>query len=255
MTTKLPLGKFQRALCGGVFAVGMLLTACQPATKPQEDASVATPTHKHAHATRYAIDPINSSITLRVYRDGPLARFGHNHTIAITQIQGVVYREADLAQSEVELSFPVAEMIIDSPDDRAKAGPDFPGVISAEAIAGTRANMLGPQLLAAAQYPTIALRTVSVSGQWPELKLIVEISLRKFTSQIVLPVHISETNDSLIADGEIALSQVQLGLTPYSVLGGGLRVSDNIDARFHLVSVKETTVKESTAKNAAAKER
>lgn len=226
----------------------MLLAACQPATTPQEESSVAASTHKHAHATRYAIDPINSSITLRVYRDGPLARFGHNHTIAITQIQGVVYREADSAQSEVELSFPVADMIIDSPDDRAKAGPDFPGVITAEAIAGTRANMLGPQLLAAEQYPTIALRTVAVSGQWPELKLIVEIGLRKFTSQIVLPVHLSETKDSLIADGEVALSQVQLGLTPYSVLGGGLRVSDNIDAQFHIVAVKDGVVKESAIK-------
>jgi len=239
VTTKLSFGKSQRALCIGMLALGMTLTACKPTPKPQESAVIA-PTHKHAHAIRYAIDPINSSITLRVFRDGPLARFGHNHVIAITNIQGVVYREADIAQSEVELSFPVSSMIVDSPDDRAKAGADFPGVLSADAIAGTRANMLGPQLLAATQYPDITLRSVAVSGQWPQLQLIVEVNLRKFTSQIVLPVRMSEANDSLIAEGSTKLSQVQLGLTPYSVLGGGLRVGDNIDAQFRLIAQKET---------------
>lgn len=243
MTTKLSLGKFKRVFCVAIFALGAALTACQPAPKPQQPATAA-PAHKHAQATRYTIDPINSSIMLRVYRDGPLARFGHNHAITVTNIQGVVYREADFAQSEVELNFPVASMIVDSPDDRVKAGADFPGILSPEAIAGTRENMLGPQLLAAAQYPTIALRSVSISGQWPDLQLIVEINLRQYTSQIVLPVHMSEANNSLIAEGSIKLSQVQLGLTPYSVLGGGLRVSDTIDAQFHLVAVKEGAVKE-----------
>lgn len=250
VTTKFLLGKFRRVLWAGAVVIGVALTACQPALTPQESVAV-TPPSKHAHAVRYAIDSANSSITLRVYRDGPLARFGHNHVIAITQIQGVVYREAALAQSEVELSFPVASMLVDSPDDRVKAGSDFPGVLSPEAIAGTRANMLGPQLLAASQYPTITLRSVAVSGQWPDLKLVVEVSLRKFTTQIVLPVRMSELNDALIADGVTKLSQVQLGLTPFSVLGGGLRVSDTIDAQFHIVATKE--VASNTAKGNAAK--
>lgn len=223
----------------GVFAIASILCACQPAPKPEQPPTVAAPVHKHAHAQRYAIDPIGSTITLRVYRDGPLARFGHNHVIAVTQIQGMIYREAEISQSEVELSLPVANMVVDSPDDRAKAGADFPGVLPPEAIAGTRENMLGPQLLAASQYPTIALRSTAISGQWPELQLIVEVSLRTFTSQIVLPVHVREEKNTIIADGAIKLSQVQLGLTPYSVLGGGLRVGDNIDAQFHIVAAKE----------------
>lgn len=215
----------------------MLLSACQPAPQPQLPV-VQTPAQKHAHAKRYAIDAERSTITLRVYRDGPLARFGHNHVIAVTQLQGSVFREADILQSDVELSFPVAGMIVDSPDDRAKAGADFPGVLPAEAVAGTRQHMLGPQLLAAEQYSHIALHTVAVSGQWPELQLLVEINLRKFTSQLVLPVHMTELENILIADGTTKLSQVQMGLQPYSVLGGGLRVSDNIDVQFHIVAAQ-----------------
>jgi hypothetical protein len=97
--------------------------------------------------------------------------------------------------------------------------------------------MLGPQLLAVEQYPQIAMHTIAVSGQWPELQLLVEIQLRKFVSQVVLPVHMAEAENTLIADGVTKLSQVHLGLTPYSVLGGGLRVSDTIDAQFHIVAV------------------
>ena len=224
-----------------IVIAALALTACQPATKPQSPAPIPVAEHRHAHATRYSIDSARSKITLRIYRDGPLARFGHNHVIAVTGLQGVVYREADIAQSEVELNFPVAAMMVDSPDDRANAGAEFPGILPPEAVAGTRQHMLGPQLLAAEQYPQIALRSVAVSGQWPELQLIVEIKLREFTSQLALPVHLSEAGDTLTAAGTVALSQVQMGLTPYSVLGGGLRVADKIDAQFYLVAVHNSS--------------
>lgn len=220
----------------------MLLSACQPAPKPQLP-PVETPAQKHAHAKRYAIDAMRSTIVLHVYRDGPLARFGHNHVIAVTQLQGTVFRESDILQSDVELSFPAAGLRVDAPADRAAAGSDFPGVLPPEAVAGTRQHMLGPQLLAAMEYPQIALRSIAVSGQWPELQLLVEVNVRKFTSQFVLPVHMTEMENTLVAEGAIKLSQVQLGLTPYSVLGGGLRVSDGIDVQFHLVAVQASLEK------------
>lgn len=217
-----------------------ILAACHSAPQPQSPVA-AVPVHKHVHAVRYVIDPQRSSITLRVYRDGPLARFGHNHVIVATQIQGTVYREANLSQSEVELRFPVASMQVDAPEERAKAGANFPGVLPPEAIAGTRQHMLGPQLLAAEQYPYVALHSIAVNGQWPELSLVMAVDVRNFTGQLVVPVRMSEAGDALTAEGAVKISQVQLGLKPYSVLGGGLRVSDNIDAQFHLIAVRTTS--------------
>lgn len=212
------------------------LGACQPA--PRSEVAAPAPEHRHAHATLYTLDAERSTIVLKVYRDGPLARFGHNHVIAVTQLSGTLYREKDPLQSDVELSFPAAGLTVDRPADRAAAGADFPGELPPEAIAGTRQNMLGPKLLAAAQYPDVRLRTLAVSGQWPDLQLVVEVRLREFVSQLTLPVRISELGDTLIADGALSLSQVQLGLAPYSVLGGGLRVRDVIDVQYHLVAVR-----------------
>jgi hypothetical protein len=216
------------------------LGACQPQPKqPQTAQAPPSLEKKHAHADVYKIVSEQSSIKLKVYRDGPLARFGHNHVIAIEQISGTVFREKLAAQSEVELSFPVAAMIVDRPLDRAEAGNDFAATVTPEAVAGTRENMLGPKLLAAQQYPQLELRSVAISGAWPDLQIVMAIKLREFESQIVLPVHINELDGMLSVDGGTRLSQVQLGLTPYSVLGGGLRVSDAIDAQFHIVAQRQ----------------
>ncbi|MDB6062403.1 MAG: hypothetical protein JWM78_2506 [Verrucomicrobiaceae bacterium] len=216
----------------------ILFGGCQPQPKPTPSTPVVQRAEiKHAHADIYQLDSSRSSIKLNVYRDGPLARLGHNHVIAIEQISGTIYREKITAQSEFELSFPVAAMQVDRSDDRAEAGTDFASAVTPEAIAGTRENMLGPKLLAAQQYPLISLRSISISGAEPDVQIVVAIKLREFDSQIALPAHISEQDSALFIDGEVPLSQVQLGLTPYSVLGGGLRVGDTINARFHLVAL------------------
>lgn len=213
------------------------LAACQPQHKEQAPAPLA-PVSKHPHATVYQIAGEQSSIKLKVYRDGPLARFGHNHAIVIEQISGTVYREKKPAQSEVEFSFPVAAMAVDRSGDRAEMGADFASAVTPEAVAGTRENMLGPKLLAAQQYPQITLRSIAISGEWPDLSMVVAVKLRELETQVIVPVRVSEQNGILTADGATRLSQVQLGLTPYSVLGGGLRVGDAIDAQFHLVAVQ-----------------
>lgn len=190
---------------------------------------------KHAGADRYEIDGAQSSIRLRVYRDGPLARFGHNHVIVAEQIRGTLYREKAPRDSEFELSFPVAAMAVDRPVDRAVAGGDFATPLPPEAVAGTRANMLGPELLAQRQYPDIQLRSVAIDGEWPTLHIVAAVTVRGFESRIALPVALSEREGALIAEGETRISQAQLGLAPYSVLGGGLRVGDGIDATYRLV--------------------
>lgn len=221
-------------LLAGVLA--MLLAACGQQRTATVDAG---PQPAHAHAQVYRVDPQQSSIALRVYRDGPLARFGHNHAIAVAGLSGTVYREKDLAQSGFDLAIPVVQLAVDRPADRAAAGADFSGELSEFAIAGTRENMLGPKLLAAEQYPEIRLQSVAVHGSAPDLQFTVKVTVRGIDSQIVVPASVELGERTVVAQGRLALSQAQLGLTPYSVLGGGLRVRDGIDADFRLVAVRD----------------
>jgi hypothetical protein len=121
--------------------LALLIGACsQQPSKPVSDQVATSGSHKHAQVFR--IDPEQSSIRLRVYRDGPLARFGHNHVIVATGLTGTVFHEKELSQSAFELNIPLAGLVVDRPADRAAAGPDFAGDLSEFAIAGTRENML-----------------------------------------------------------------------------------------------------------------
>jgi polyisoprenoid-binding protein YceI len=218
-------------------AAALLLSACrQPSTAPGLDANAAQAQHKHAHATVYHIDPQQSSILLKVYRDGPLARFGHNHVIAVGDLSGVVYRQKEWSRSDFELTIPALQLMVDRPADRVLAGADFPGELTPFAIAGTRENMLGPKLLAAEQYPDIKLSSVALSGELANLQLTVKVSIRGIETQILLPASVVLSDNSIIANGRTTLSQAQLGLNPYSVLGGGLRVRDTIDVDYHLLA-------------------
>jgi polyisoprenoid-binding protein YceI len=219
----------------------LLLSACnQPPVNTGGDVAAELPPHKHAHASVYRLDPEQSSIILKVYKDGPLARFGHNHVIAVGSLSGTVYREKELARSDFELTIPAIQLMVDRAADRAAAGTDFAGELTPFAVAGTRENMLGPKLLAADQYPDIKIESVAVKGELPDVVFTVKITVRGIESQVLLPARLTFADNALSADGHFVLSQAQLGLNPYSVLGGGLRVRDTIDVNYHLQATRDS---------------
>ena len=226
-----------RRTLGGflVLAAALLVGACQP--QPKGAAPAALPPD-HAGATLYTIDGAASMVTVRVYRDGPLARFGHNHVIGLRQLQGRVFVHRQLARSGFELKAPLAALAVDQPADRLAAGPDFPGELPAEAIAGTRANMLGPKLLAADQFPLLELTALAVRGALPDLIFKVDVSVGGHHSEVEFPAHVAIEGQRLRADGALTLSQRQIGLTPFSVLGGGLRVRDELEILYHLEATR-----------------
>ena len=215
----------------------LLLAACQSTPRPQVPAGpMVLPELATAGAARYRIDPASSFIHLKVYRDGALAKLGHNHVIAALNLQGMVYRQRKLSDSSFELIIPVASMAVDRPADRRVAGPEFAGELRQEFIDGTRRNMLGPDLLQADRYPNIVMRSVSMSGRMPEVTWTVRVQVRGVVKELRLPALMSLADDRIVVQGAVQLTHGQLGLTPFSVMGGKLRVRDTIDAEFHLVA-------------------
>lgn len=217
-------------------ALAALLAACQPAPRP---APAVTPAAARplGPARLFSVDGAASSITLKVYRDGPLARFGHNHVIVLPTVRGTAYLREPLGDSRFELQIPAADAVVDRSADRQRAGADFPGEISAADAAGTRRNMLGPRLLTADLYPLIELQALAVRGTLPALTWRVRVQLSGIATELEMPSQITIDGDRIVADGQLTLSQQQLGLTPFSVLGGGLRVRDSIDVSYHVVAV------------------
>lgn len=213
-----------------------LLTGCpRPVAPPDTDPRLA-PLALPRAAERYRIDPAASLLQVFVYREGRLARLGHNHVISSTGLVGEVYLGERLADSAVELRLPVASLEVDRPELRAAAGADFPGELDAQAIAGTRGNMLGEQQLDGERWPVIVLRSRGISGADAEWVLTLDVALKSAVRRLEVPVILSRSERELRVSGRLSVAQSELGLEPFSALLGALRTRDRLDISFALVA-------------------
>ncbi len=218
-----------------------LLAGCQWLT-PREVAlppAGEMPALVEAGATLYRISDSTSVVTLKVYREGMLSRLGHNHVIAATRISGTVFLQDQLWRSGARLLIPVRDLAVDRPADRRAAGKDFPGTLKSEAIEGTRRNMLSSELLYAEAHQFIELRVAGIRGEPPNVTLVARVKVRGRVSDLLIPAHLQVTPQRIKVMGSMQISQRQLGLEPFSVLNGNLRVRDTIDADFYLVADRQ----------------
>ena len=233
-----------------LLVVGFVLTGCQP-TRESPPSTVEAP----VAPTAASLPPGHSGLAVAtgasllqafVYRDGPLARLGHNHVVSSAGLSGEVVLDAAGNLSRLLLVVPVASLEVDRPELRAAAGPDFPGEVPVTDREGTRQNLLGEALLDAARYPEIRLvssgGTATASGAGngsgadPTTMLAAEITVRGVSHALTIPVTVSRDGGRLIATGEFSLRHAELGLTPFTVMGGLLSVRDEIRLRFEIVA-------------------
>jgi hypothetical protein len=221
-------------LLAGLFAVA--LTACQ--TLPLAGTASPTPqaSMPAAHiGKRYIVDPQASEIRLLVYRDGPMARFGHNH-VMIGQVQGELNVSDSAAASGFQLVIPVKTFVVDAPLPRAEEGEEFSAHVSDQARKGTRDNMLSSDVLDAAHYPEIRIASDSLVGPRWNPSVTAHISVRGNRSELKFPAAVIEQSGSLTVIAEFHVLQSDLGIKPFSVLGGAIRVKDSIEIRVRLVA-------------------
>lgn len=178
------------------------------------------------------MDPAASLLTIRVYRGGALARAGHNHLIASHALTGWVRVPEDIGRTTFEIRFPVNELVVDEEELRAKEGPDFPPGVPADAKEGTKRNMLGPSLLEGERYPEIVLQSEAVRASEAQVRVIV----RDRASSVIVPSSYEIEGDVLRVRGEFPLKQTDVGITPFSLFGGALKVLDEMKIRVEIVA-------------------
>ncbi len=213
------------------------LSACQTPL-PAGTATAPSATENPAaslNGKRYIVDTQASEIRLLVYRDGPMARVGHNHVMA-GQIKGEVSVSDTAAASSFSIEIPVASFEVDAPALRAEEGEDFAATVSDQARKGTRDNMLGADVLDAAHYPLIHIESTTLLGPRWNPDVSARITVRGKTSVVRFPAAVFEHNDTLTVIAAFRVLQTDLGMTPYSILGGAVTVRDAIDIRVRLVA-------------------
>ena len=201
------------------------------------------PAQKHAPVgsqpgSEYTIDPVRTVVTVIVRRAGPFARLGHDHVITSADESGLVRIGDRPGHSGFEVRLPVDKFEVDLPEARAAAGAEFATAVPESARAGTRQNMLRPEVLDGAQYPALTLRAESATGTWADCIAVIAVTLKGRETQISVPLQAEVGPEIVTARGSLVLRQTELGLQPFSVAGGAIQVADPLEIRFEIAAAK-----------------
>lgn len=223
------------------------LTACPrpvqppppaPSVPPPPAPTQPAPPPSEAGATVYEIDTRASVVHIQVFRGGTFSRLGHNHVVSSKSVTGRVWMRPQFAASGFELSFPVADLIVDDPEARRAAGSDFPPDIPETDKEGTRKNMLRKDVLDAESYPQVTVKSAAIAGSLQALQITARITIKDSTRDVVVPASIKASDDKLTVTGEFDIKQTDFGMKPFSVALGALEVQDRLHLRFDLVAAK-----------------
>lgn len=216
-----------------------VLAACTPlppAPAPPAPASMPAPAWQQRGIQALRIVPQASLLTITVRRGGALARLGHDHVVASRTLQGVVAPALGRAQFQFRLD----EMSVDEDGLRQAAG--LTTTPSAEAIAGTRHNML-VRVLDAERYPWVRVdaRRIDARRTGNGEVLDADITLHGVTRSVTVPVRLSEAADGrrLQASGSLLLKQSDFGIVPFAILGGAMAVQDQMELAFSITATTD----------------
>jgi hypothetical protein len=217
-----------------------LLCACQPQTQPGPTAATRPaaawpgynyPEQSLAGRSVFRLDPALTRIDIVVRRDGPLARFGHDHVVTVQDPEGFLLLDTVGDGSRADLRFRPDRLSVDAAEARARHQLDTEP--DAAAIEGTRENLLA-HVLDAKTFPwmTLALADFELRGDPDSASVTVRINGTE--SSLRQPFRLQRNGARVTVDGQWLVRQTDLGIEPFSTLGGGLRVADPMEIHFHL---------------------
>jgi hypothetical protein len=224
----------------GAVAFGAVSCTTAPARLPAGPAVPTAPvTAGHeipAGARIFAVDPERTRLLFLVHRAGALGRLGHNHVVSSADETGQAWLSKDGNTSGLELHLPVARFVVDDPGARAESGADFAAAVPDDARAGTFDNMTGEHVLDAARYPEVIVRYNGSTPGRETAPVRVAITIKGQEHAVDVPMVVVAGDKEITASGETKLSQTELGLEPFSIMGGAIAVADEIIVRFELVA-------------------
>ena len=176
---------------------------------------------------RYEV--VASHVEIRAFRDGPMAQLGHNHLIISDALTGSIDLRDPVRDTRFTLELPLASLVVDDPALRSAAGTEFAKEVPQPDREGTRHNMLGPSVLDAARQPVLRLTAESMDGGPAEFLARVRVGLRGEERIIDVPLSVQISDGTIGVHASFKLRHADLGLTPFAVALGALRVRDEIE--------------------------
>ena len=212
------------------FLITLLALASGCALPPQAPTPAAPPPTVAAPSgpfERYEV--VASHVEIRAYRDGPMATLGHNHVISSDALTGTIELRDPASDTRFKFELPLASLVVDDPAARSKAGADFAKEVLQADREGTKHNMLGSSVLDAARQPALKLTAESLKGGPEEFQARIRVGLRGEERIIDVPLSVQISDGKIGVHASFKLRHADLGLTPFTVALGALRVRDEIE--------------------------
>lgn len=224
-------------------ALALLVAACgaPPARNPVPAAPRVAPSIPvpSTPVAPYRVDSSHSELRLLVYRAGVMSALGHDHVIVNRALTGWVTPASSLSGASFSLTVPASGFVIDEAAARREEGADFSEEIGEDAKAGTLHNMLSPAVLDAQSHPAITVQSVSVEQAPGGAQATVRVSVAGHESGLVVPFTVDVSPDRVRAQAAFTVQQTALGLTPFSIMLGALRVEDQVHVKLDLVAARD----------------
>lgn len=186
-----------------------------PALPGLGNAATAAP-----RADIHPIDVERSTLTVFVYKSGLFSVFADDHVIRAPIAGGAVSPDAPLG---VEISVRSASLEVLDPS------------LGAGKRADVQARMLGPEVLDSGKYPDIAFTSTAIqvvgSDRWTVTG---SLSIHGVTR----PTTFSVAQQGGRYRGTVVLKQRDFGIEPISIVGGTVKVKDEVTVEFDIVTQK-----------------
>ena len=173
---------------------------------------------------------VASHLAVRVYRDGPMQKLGHDHLITSDGLVGRIALGEPLTETALRaLACRSSRSWWTTRTARAAAGGIFAAPVPQKDRDATRHNMLGAKLLDAATPGHDAPDGGIGHRRARHYEARVRVSLAGRESVVAAPFTVTVEGDRLEAHADFRLTHADLGLEPFTVALGALRVRDDFD--------------------------
>jgi polyisoprenoid-binding protein YceI len=182
-------------------------------------AAVGSPTPEAADAaSAHAIDTAHSTLILHVWKTGLFAFAADNHIINAPIESGSVNE----GKKSVDLTVDARELKV--------LDPKMP----ADRRAQVQGNMESAQVLDATRFPKIEYKSTSLDFDAKgDAKIAGELTLHGQTHPVTARVRRTSAGHY---HGTAVVRQTEFGITPIRIAGGTVKVKDNVDVEFDIVT-------------------
>lgn len=175
---------------------------------------------------RYAIDPARSRFTVRVTAAGLLSVMGHNPVIAIREFSGeIIFNPNSLPDSALNMRV--------QPDSLAVQGD------ISEKDRQEIERVMKQDVLEVSRFPEIRFASTEVTGTQMNnmyaVKVAGNLALHGATKTQSVTAQVVPADGSIRAYGEFSLPQSDFGIKLVSVLGGTLKVKEELKFSFDML--------------------